>query len=381
MFSIRKANVNETAKATEATAVEAQPVQATYVAEKDKEREAQLASEINLITEQTKQMVLMNFIELGRRLTEAKAMVKHGEWGNWLKERVNYSQRTANNMMKLYKEYGESGIAQKSQSIASLSVTQAVAMLEIPEEERERFAEQSNAKDLTIRELKAEIAKAKAALEEEQSSTKTALSKAQERHEQEIARLKEQAEKAMSEKARIEGELERQEKRQAELLQGKDDEAKARIDAAVKKEREELARTSEEVDALQAELAKMAESHKEELESIREEERRKLKEELDAKDREIGEARKRFEEAMAEHGKEMASARKDLMKEQSKNGEVATLGKAAYAMEQLLKSYEQVMGIIESVGKFDRVAAKKMLTEVNKSLNAVEAKSRKKLTA
>lgn len=378
---MRKANVNETAKATGATAVEAQPVQATYVAEKDKEREAQLASEINLITEQTKQMVLMNFIELGKRLTEAKAMVKHGEWGNWLKERVNYSQRTANNMMKLYKEYGESGIAQKSQSIASLSVTQAVAMLEIPEEERERFAEQSNAKDLTIRELKAEIAKAKAALEEEQSSTKTALSKAQERHEQEIARLKEQAEKAMSEKARIEGELERQEKRQAELLQGKDDEAKERIDAAVKKEREELARTSEEVDALQAELAKMAESHKEELESIREEERKKLQEELDAKDREIGEARKRFEEAMAEHGKEMASARKDLMKEQSKNGEVATLGKAAYAMEQLLKSYEQVMGIIESVGKFDRVAAKKMLIEVNKSLNAVEAKSRKKLTA
>lgn len=378
---MRKANVNETAKATEATAVEAQPVQATYVAEKDKEREAQLASEINLITEQTKQMVLMNFIELGKRLTEAKAMVKHGEWGNWLKERVNYSQRTANNMMKLYKEYGESGIAQKSQSIASLSVTQAVAMLEIPEEERERFAEQSNAKDLTIRELKAEIAKAKAALEEEQSSTKTALSKAQERHEQEIARLKEQAEKAMSEKARIEGELERQEKRQAELLQGKDDEAKERIDAAVKKEREELARTSEEVDALQAELAKMAESHKEELESIKKEERRKLKEELDAKDREIGESRKRFEEAMAEHSKEMASARKELMKEQSKNGEVATLGKAAYAMEQLLKSYEQVMGIIESVGKFDRVAAKKMLTEVNKSLNAVEAKSRKKLTA
>lgn len=378
---MRKANVNETAKVTGVTAVEAQPVQATYVAEKDKEREAQLASEINLITEQTKQMVLMNFIELGKRLTEAKAMVKHGEWGNWLKERVNYSQRTANNMMKLYKEYGESGIVQKSQSIASLSVTQAVAMLEIPEEERERFAEQSNAKDLTIRELKAEIAKAKAALEEEQSSTKAALSETQERYEQETARLKEQAEKAMSEKARIERELEIQEKRQAELLQGKDVEAKAKIDAAVKKDREELARTVEEVDALQAELAKMAESHKEELESIREEERRKLQEELDAKDREIDESRKRFEEAMAEHGKEMASARKDLMKEQSKNGEVATLGKAAYAMEQLLKSYEQVMGIIESVGKFDRVAAKKMLTEVNKSLNAVEAKSRKKLTA
>lgn len=373
-----KAKRNETA---EVATVEAQAMQVAYVAEKDRAREAQLASEINLITEQTKQMVLMNFIELGKRLIEAKAMVKHGEWGNWLKERVNYSQRTANNMMKLYKEYGESGIVQKSQSIASLSVTQAVAMLEIPEEERERFAEQSNAKDLTIRELKAEIAKTKAALEEEQSSTKAALSKTQERHEQETARLKEQAEKAMSEKARIERELERQEKRQAELLQGKDDEAKARVDAAVKKEREELARTSEEVDALQAELAKMAESHKEELESIREEERKKLQEELYAKDREIDESRKRFEEAMTEHSKEMASARRDLMKEQSKNGEVATLGKATYAMEQLIKSYEQVMGIIESVGKFDRVAAKKMMTEVNKSMHAVETKVRKKLTA
>lgn len=293
-----KAKRNETTKATEVTAVEAQPVQAVYVAEKDMVREAQLASEINLITEQTKQMVLMNFIELGKRLTEAKAMVKHGEWGNWLKERVNYSQRTANNMMKLYAEYGASGIASKSQSIANLSVTQAVALLEIPAEEREKFAEQNNAKDMTIRELK-----------------------------------------------------------------------------------EELARTNEEVDALQDELSKMNEKHKAELEAIREEERKKLQEELDAKDREIEESAKRFSKAVEEHRKEMASTRKDLLKEQSKNSEVATLGKATYAMEQLLKSYEQVMGIIESVGKFDRVAAKKMMTEVNKSMNAVEAKARKKLTA
>lgn len=362
-----KAKSNEKAKVTaEVTPVEAQLVQRSYVAEKDMAREAQLASEINLITEQTKQMVLMNFIELGRRLTEAKAMVKHGEWGKWLKERVNYSQRTANNMMKLYAEYGETGIAAKSHSIANLSVTQAVAMLEIPAEEREKFAEQNNAKDMTIRELKDEIAKAKAALAEEQSSTKAALAEAQKRHEQETARYKDQAEKAMSEKAKIEQELAKQEKRQAELIESKDEEAK---------------RTNEEVDALQAELAKMDESHKEELEAIRAEERKKIEAELESKGKEIAESKKRFEEAMAQHSKEMATARKDLLKEQSKNGEVATLGKATYAMEQLLKSYEQVMGIIESVGRFDRVAAKKMFTEVNKSLNAIEAKSRKKLTA
>ena len=199
-----KAKRNET---TEVTAVKAQAVQVAYVEEKDMAREAQLASEINLITEQTKQMVLMNFIELGKRLTEAKAMVKHGEWGNWLKERVNYSQRTANNMMKLYAEYGASGIASKSQSIANLSVTQAVALLEIPAEEREKFAEQNNAKDMTIRELKEELAKKKAELAEEQSSTKAALAEAQKRHEQENARYKEQAEKALADKSRIESDI------------------------------------------------------------------------------------------------------------------------------------------------------------------------------
>lgn len=132
---------------------------------------------------------------------------------------------------------------------------------------------------------------------------------------------------------------------------------------------------------MQEELAKMNSKHKAELEAIREEERKNFQEELNAKDKEIEESAKRFSKAVEEHRKEMASTRKDLLKEQSKNSEVATLGKATYAMEQLLKSYEQVMGIIESVGKFDRVTAKKMMTEVNKSMHAVETKVRKKLTA
>lgn len=68
-----------------------------YVSDEDAAREDRLVSEIRMITEQTKQVVLFNSIEIGRRLTEAKAMVKRGTWGTWLKERVDYSQRTANN--------------------------------------------------------------------------------------------------------------------------------------------------------------------------------------------------------------------------------------------------------------------------------------------
>lgn len=56
-----------------------------YVSDEDAAREDRLVSEIRMITEQTKQVVLFNSIEIGRRLTEAKAMVKRGTWGTWLK--------------------------------------------------------------------------------------------------------------------------------------------------------------------------------------------------------------------------------------------------------------------------------------------------------
>ena len=47
-------------------------------------------------------------------------MVKRGTWGTWLKERVDYSQSTANNFMKIYQEYGRNGLAEKSQALANL---------------------------------------------------------------------------------------------------------------------------------------------------------------------------------------------------------------------------------------------------------------------
>lgn len=124
-----------------------------YVDTADVTAENRLVGEILMITQQTKQLVLMASIEIGRRLVEAKKLVKHGQWTAWLKERIDYSQRTANNFMKIYEQYGESGLAEKSQSIANLSYTQALTLLELPAEQRERFVEENNAKDMKIKEL------------------------------------------------------------------------------------------------------------------------------------------------------------------------------------------------------------------------------------
>lgn len=57
-----------------------------------------IAAEINAINQESRRMLLKNAIEIGRRLKEAKTLLKHGEWLKWLKESVSYSKSTAENM-------------------------------------------------------------------------------------------------------------------------------------------------------------------------------------------------------------------------------------------------------------------------------------------
>ena len=65
----------------------------------------QIASEINVIKEESGKMLLSNAVEIGRRLTEAKELVPHGEWLEWLTESVSYSRSTASRLMKIFREY------------------------------------------------------------------------------------------------------------------------------------------------------------------------------------------------------------------------------------------------------------------------------------
>jgi len=65
-----------------------------------------IATEINVIKEQAREVFCRSAIEIGRRLFEAKSMIPHGSWGKWLEENVDYSERTAQNLMRVYEEYG-----------------------------------------------------------------------------------------------------------------------------------------------------------------------------------------------------------------------------------------------------------------------------------
>lgn len=65
-----------------------------------------VTQEVNQLTAQAQRLILGHAIEIGRRLTEAKQMLSHGEWGKWLKEEIHYSKSSANNMMRIFDAYG-----------------------------------------------------------------------------------------------------------------------------------------------------------------------------------------------------------------------------------------------------------------------------------
>ena len=78
---------------------------------------------------------------IGQRLIEAKAMLPHGEWLPWLTEQVEFSERTARNFMRLAREWTN------RHALADLGAAEALTLLALPPEERERFMEENHVVD------------------------------------------------------------------------------------------------------------------------------------------------------------------------------------------------------------------------------------------
>lgn len=139
-----------------------------------------IAAEICAIKENTRQIMIASSIAIGGKLTEAKAMVPYGEWGKWLEEKVNYSQSTANNMMLLYKEYGQGQENlfdnwTNSEAFANLSYTQHMALLALPFCDRAEFAERTDAENLSTRELEKAVREELERTKEQLQKTEDAL--------------------------------------------------------------------------------------------------------------------------------------------------------------------------------------------------------------
>lgn len=220
-------------------------------------------------------------LTIGRCLIEAKDMLRHGEWLPWLAEKVGYSEKTAQNFMRLAREFSN------PQAIADLGATKALKLLALPADEREQFVADHNVIDMTTRQLEAAIKErdeARAAAEHaaaDQMAAEQARDKMAEDMRLLNARLagsKEEREKAVQDVARLEKELAELKARPVdvavetvvdqEAIDKAKDEARAEMQAKLDKAKEEAAKAKRRQKEAEA-AAKLAESQFQDAERAR----------------------------------------------------------------------------------------------------------------
>lgn len=131
---------------------------------------AHVAADINKIKMKTAVVLALSAVEMGRLLLEAKALVPHGEWGTWLEANVDFSESKAQTLMRCYKEYGDGQIDMITGTsdldfFSMLTVSQMDALLALPKPERRDFVEDHREElengEMSVRDMRAEIAKIK----------------------------------------------------------------------------------------------------------------------------------------------------------------------------------------------------------------------------
>ena len=200
-----------------------------------------IGAEIRGLTQQAKTMTLWFGIEIGRRLTEAKAMLEHGQWLPYLKEQTEFSQPSASRLMRLYDEYGAKqtslfGAELNYSTLNNLSISNALRLLAVPEDEREEFAAEHDVEHMSARELdelikqRDEAEKRAAKAEEQVQQAADGAAKADEQYQkakQELHLLREKLGNAEAQKAAAEKELSELRERPVEVAVEVDEKAVA----------------------------------------------------------------------------------------------------------------------------------------------------------
>lgn len=88
-----------------------------------------------------------SIIQVGLDLIEAKAQMQHGSWLPWL-QHIGMSSSYADNYMRVAREYSPDS------KLAALPVSKMLALLAVPADEREQFAEEHHVEDKSAAEIK-----------------------------------------------------------------------------------------------------------------------------------------------------------------------------------------------------------------------------------
>ena len=98
------------------------------------------------------------FLAIGKRLNEAKALIKHGGWRGWLKNNTGYSLSQAEKLMRIAREYPD------PHPVTDLGIAKASVIMALTKDERDNFIEETHdidgVKKTVVEMSKRELAKA-----------------------------------------------------------------------------------------------------------------------------------------------------------------------------------------------------------------------------
>lgn len=349
-----------------------------------------IGAEIRMYVDAGRRVTLLCGIEIGRRLKEAKDMLKHGEWLPWLEQQTDISERQAQRYMKVFEEYGAAqlglfGPETNATTLSDLPISKALLLLSVPESEREDFAEEVNAEAITTRELEEAIAARKAA-EQRAADAERALHEAEEGQGLAIAELEEKLETAQEglrdalQKAAQAAEGVGPYKTRAEEAE----QLAARLREQVKElEARPIATVKERDEAAIEEAARLAKAKAEaeaaeKLAAIQkkldkaERERDKLKDAAGKAESGAADKIAAAEKAAADARQELETARKQL---KASNANVAKFGVFFHAVQENINS---MMEIVREIRESDQETADKLTggvrTILQQTLDRIPAK-------
>lgn len=118
-----------------------------------------VTAEITMIRDNARKVFLESVIQIGTRLEEAKQMVPQGEWTAYLTDKLGYKPSTAQNYMRIAREFGGGQVSLTGKTAADafgqLSYSQILPLLGMAEEEREELAEEHDLPSMSSREIAA----------------------------------------------------------------------------------------------------------------------------------------------------------------------------------------------------------------------------------
>lgn len=332
----------------------------------------QLGGEVRLLTMQARRMALSYGIQIGYRLHIAHEKVGAHGWAEWLKRETEFSAASASRFESLYEGYGEDqgnlfGVENKFPTLENLSISNALRLLAVPEEERESFAAEVGADNLSARELDKVIAEKKAA-EERAEGLERERDQARQQLQTTQARL-EDTQKSLAASQESEGELTRalsQAKKDVlaadEMAERNEKELKDRIkelesrpiEVAVQRDEKAIEEAVQQAKAdASAEWAAKVKKLQDDLEKANAQ-KDKLKAKVDKADTDAAEKLAAAEKERARIEQELEAARKKL---KTSDANVAKFGVYFRAMQE---DYNKLLELLPEIGETDRETAEKL---------------------